>query len=122
MAKEEVKVVVVDDDEDACESLGLLLELDGYSVRTATNAARALAAVEEHEPLCVLLDLGLPDEDGCVLARQLRDKHGPGLVLVAVTGWTRNEDRERAEASGIDFILSKPLHPGDLRKLLPPIV
>ncbi len=119
--KEEVKVVVVDDDEDAAVSLAELLEMDGYQVRTAFSAAEAITLVESFEPLCVLLDLGLPGMDGCELAKALRARHGTTLVLVAVTGWTREEDRSRAEMAGVDYILSKPVTAAGVRRLLPPI-
>jgi CheY-like chemotaxis protein len=79
MAKEEVRVVVVDDDDDASSALALALELDGYSVKTAQDARQALVLVADYQPHCVLMDLGLPDMDGCELARQLREpRHGAG--------------------------------------------
>lgn len=121
MDEEEVKVLLVDDDDDMLESLRTLLELDGYSVRTVRDAASALGTVESFRPHCVLLDIGLPRVDGCELARQLRTLHGADLVLVAVTGHTREEDRLRAEAAGIDFVMTKPVDTAVLRTILPPL-
>jgi two-component system CheB/CheR fusion protein len=121
MPREDVRVVVVDDDPDTCESLKVLLEMDGYNVRTALSAEQAIALVAEHEPLCVLLDLGLPGLDGLEFARRMRAAYGGDMVLVAVTGRTREEDRMAADAAGIDFVMHKPLKASDLQKLLPPI-
>jgi DNA-binding response OmpR family regulator len=121
MAKEEVRVVVVDDDDDASSALALALELDGYSVKTAQDARQALVLVADYQPHCVLMDLGLPDMDGCELARQLRERHGTELVLVAVTGRSREEEHSRAEVAGIDFVLVKPVSAKELGRLLPPI-
>ena len=121
MVKEEVRVVLVDDDRDTCEALSEILQCDGYAVRIALNAADAMKAVEEYKPICALVDLGLPDIDGCELAQRLRSKHGSDLVLIAVTGWSEQSERDRAEAAGIDFVLVKPLAIDTLRKFLPPV-
>jgi len=121
MTKEEVRVVLVDDDADMRDTLTQLLEHDGYTVRSAPNAAEARKAVAEHDPLCVLIDLGLPDVDGCELARELRISHGADLVLIAITGWSRQADRERAEEAGVDFVLQKPVSADGLRRFLPPL-
>lgn len=118
---EDAQLVVVDDDEDAARSLKTLLELDGYRVRVAHTAAEALRVVAEHLPLCVLLDLGLPDADGNDLARRLRARHGSGLILVAVTGRGSDDERREAEAAGIDFVMVKPLDPARLAAIFPPI-
>ncbi|MET0520168.1 MAG: response regulator [Burkholderiaceae bacterium] len=88
-SKEEVRIVLVDDDRDTCTTLRELLESDGYSVRIALNAGDALKLIEDYRPICALIDLGLPGTDGCELARQLRARHGQDLVLIAVTGWSQ---------------------------------
>lgn len=119
--KEDVRVVVVDDDPDAAESLKDLLVLDGYNVFTAADAAEALKLVAEQQPLCVLLDIGLPGMDGNDLARALRAQHGADLVVVAVTGRSGEDDRLEAERAGVDYVLVKPLDPRLLRKMLPRI-
>ena len=69
---EVVRVLVVDDDIDTRDSLKLMIELDGYSVRTAATAEEALRLVRSHEPACVILDLGLPRQSGIDLAACLR--------------------------------------------------
>ena len=118
---EDVRVVVVDDDPDAAFTLRDLLQFDGYNVRVAHNAEEALAAVAEHQPLCVLLDIGLPGMDGNQLARELRAQHGASLVLVAVTGLGGEQNRLEAVRAGVDHVLVKPVDPKRLGTLLPPI-
>lgn len=118
--REDIRIVLVDDDRDACESLSQVLQFDGYSVRFATTAEDALTAVEEYQPICALLDLGLPDLDGCELSRQLRQRYGPDLVLIAVTGRSGQKAYDMAMAAGIDHVLSKPLSLDRLRSFFPP--
>ena len=80
MAKEDIRVVLVDDDVDACEALSELLREDGYSVRFATNAKDAVTAVREYQPVCALVDLGLPvtmDEADAALKTAFQRVFGP---------------------------------------------
>lgn len=118
--KEDIRIVLVDDDRDACESLSEVLQFDGYSVRFAMTAQEAMTAVEEYQPICALVDLGLPDLDGCELSRRLRERYGPDLVLIAVTGRSGAQEHDKAMASGIDHVLSKPLSLERLRSFFPP--
>jgi CheY-like chemotaxis protein len=113
-------LVIVDDEPDAVEALKILLELDGYTVHAATTAEAALALVAVHLPTAVILDLGMPVIDGLTLARRLRELHGPDLPLVAITGWSDVDEREKAEAAGVDLVLVKPVEPRALRALFPP--
>lgn len=122
MPKDDVRVVVVDDHVDTRDTVKQLLDLDGYNVRVARDAREALVVIAEHKPLCVLLDLGLPDLPGAELAQRLRALHGSGTVIIVLTGSTRPEDQAAAEAAGADFVLHKPLDVAVLRKMLPPIV
>ncbi len=119
--KEEVTIVVVDDDQDTTESLKDLLEIDGYMVWTANNGADALPLVAERDPVCVLLDLGMPAMSGHELARRLRKAHGSLLVLIAITGRDDHEERLAAEHAGMDHLLVKPVQAAHLRRLLPPL-
>jgi len=121
MTAEDVRVVLVDDDVDTCETLSELLKFDGYSVRFATTALDAMAAVDEYKPVCALLDLGLPDLDGCELSKQLRAKYGPELVLIALTGRTGQQAQNLALEAGIDHVLNKPLSLERLRRFFPPL-
>lgn len=121
MAREDVRVVVVDDHADTCAAVKKLLELDGYNVRTAGTAREALAVIAEHRPVCVILDLGLPDAAGVDLARRLRSRDGTGTVIIVLTGSSRPDDQAAAEAAGADYVLHKPLDVAMLGKMLPPI-
>lgn len=120
MVREDIRVVLVDDDLDACESLCELLQDDGYSVRFATTAQDAIKAVDEYQPVCALLDLGLPDIDGVELSKHLRARYGADLVLIALTGRTGAQAHDEAMRAGIDHVLSKPLSVERLRRFFPP--
>ncbi len=116
---ESAKVLVVDDNLDAAESMKILLECWGHSVAIAHDGIAALAAAAEHHPRFVLLDIGLPGMDGYEVARRLREQSGAQMPhLIAVTGYGRAEDRERTRAAGFDRHLVKPLDLDQLRELL----
>jgi CheY-like chemotaxis protein len=120
-AEDEVRVVVVDDVSDMAETLAVALELDGYSVRTASNGAQALAVIEEYKPHCVLLDIDMPGMGGCELSDRLRELYGDDVVLIAVTGWGDAGDRVSDTFSRFDHYIRKPFDPALLRKVLPPV-
>ena len=117
------KVLVVDDNRDAADSLSLLLGLGGASpglqVETAYDAPQALERAAALRPDAVVLDIGLPGMDGYELARRLREL--PGLAdvqLIAVTGYGRETDRQAAVAAGFQLHLTKPVDPEELRLLI----
>jgi len=113
------RIVVVDDNLDAAESLALLLTLDGHDVRVAHDGAAALVAVEADPPDLVFLDIGMPVMNGYDVAQRLRHRPGlEGLILVALTGWGQKEDRRRSQEAGFDHHLVKPVEPDALRKVL----
>jgi len=118
---ERIHIIVVDDDQDTRESLGDWLTSEGYSVDLAATAGQALALAEADPPVCMLLDLGLPDLDGSVLAALLRRRYGQDLVLLAVTGRDPDEAKPLADKVGIELVLLKPVRDEDLRKVLPPV-
>ena len=120
MDNEEVRLVVVDDDVDTADVLAELLRLEGYSVRVGHDAAQALALVADFSPLGVLLDLGLPDQDGLDVARRLRVEADPSLVLVAVTGRASEREKTAALAAGFDFVIAKPVSISLLEAIFPP--
>ena len=106
------KVLIIEDNADARESLRVLVELGGNEVRTAANASEGLQIAESFAPDLVVCDIGLPDVDGYELVQALRDKlAGHDTRYVALTGYGRAEDRDRALDSGFDSFLVKPLRP-----------
>jgi signal transduction histidine kinase/CheY-like chemotaxis protein len=113
------RVLVVDDNIDAADSLALLLGLEGHQTECAYTAAGALQRVSAFAPQVVLLDIGLPDMDGYEVARRLRAlPTGAAMTLVALTGYGQAEDRERALASGFDTHLVKPVDLVALARIL----
>jgi PAS domain S-box-containing protein len=113
------RVLIVDDNVDAADSLAMLLRLDGHEAEAAYSAASALEAVERWRPEVVLLDVGLPEIDGYEIARRLRASNPvSGIRLIALTGYGRDEDRERARAAGFDDHLLKPADMDALQRLL----
>ena len=113
------RVLVVEDSRDAAASLRLLLELLGYEVRVAYTGPAGVAEGEAWRPEKVVCDIGLPGMDGYEVARRLRQVAGmEGVLLVALTGYGREEDRQRAFEAGFDHHLTKPADPDELRRLL----
>jgi two-component system, cell cycle response regulator DivK len=121
MARDEVRVLIVDDDADMREVLQGVLELDGYRVDTAPDAATALRRVAELKPLCVILDLQMPGVGGIELTQQLRAAHGANLVLIVLTGSASADEHRDAEIAGVDYVMQKPLDVPLLRRILPRI-
>lgn len=113
------RVLIVDDNVDAADSLAMLLNIDGHEAAAAYSATAALEAVERWKPEIVLLDVGLPEVDGYEIARRLRASNPvPGIRLIALTGYGRDEDRERAREAGFDDHLLKPADMEALQRLL----
>ena len=104
------RILVVDDNRDAAETLATVLELAGHEVRVAFDGPGALAAAEEFKPEAALLDIGLPVMDGYELAGRLRSNPAlSGLRLVAITGYGQATDRQRSLAAGFSAHLVKPV-------------
>lgn len=113
------RVLVVDDNSDAADSLALLLRLHGQDVRIAYDARSALAEAERNPPEIAFLDLGLPGMDGYELARRFRTHPSLRCIpLVALTGWGQPEDRQRTRDAGFGPHLVKPVPPEALRQIL----
>jgi PAS domain S-box-containing protein len=103
------RVLVVDDNRDAAEALAMLLELVGHEVHLAHDGPSAVSAADIHRPDVVLLDIGLPGLDGYEVARQLRSR--PALrdtLIVALSGYGQNSDRQRSLDAGCDYHMVKP--------------
>jgi CheY-like chemotaxis protein len=112
-------VLVADDSPDSAEAMGLVLKMSGHEVKIVFSGSQALAAASEFQPEVALLDIGMPGMSGYDLARELRaTPWGRGLVLVAVTGWGRGEDKTQAVEAGFDHHLAKPVDPDALQALL----
>lgn len=113
------RILIADDNEDAVESLALMLDMMGNETRTALDGLAALQVGESFAPEVVLLDIGMPKLNGYDAARQIRAlPWGAHLVLVALTGRSQDEDRRRSHEAGFDFHLVKPVEPAALEKLL----
>ncbi|HWM92754.1 MAG TPA: MEDS domain-containing protein [Thermoanaerobaculia bacterium] len=113
------RVLVADDNRDAAESLGMLLELAGHEVRLAFDGQETLDAAGDFKPEVLLLDIGLPRMDGFEVAERLRkDSRHDGMLLVAVTGYGTDSDRNRGRSAGFDHHLVKPVDPIVLRDLI----
>ena len=104
------RVLIVDDNEDAANSLAMILELGGHETESVYTAVDALQRAAAFRPDVVLLDIGLPGMDGYEVAQKLRELPGlRDIRLVAVTGYGRSDDRRRARDAGFDDHLTKPV-------------
>jgi CheY-like chemotaxis protein len=113
------RLLVVDDNEDAADSLAMLLRLEGHEVRLTYDGPTALEMAKGYRPDMVFLDIGMPGMDGYEVARRLRQQDGlENVRLAALTGWGQQEDRRRSAEAGFDHHLVKPVEPKDLLGLL----
>jgi two-component system CheB/CheR fusion protein len=113
------RILVVDDNRDAADSLGVVLALHGMEARTAHDGYAALEALDEFRPSVILLDLGLPGIDGYEVAQRVRQHpHGRHATIIALTGWGQERDRRRSADVGMDHHLVKPVDIEALRQLL----
>jgi PAS domain S-box-containing protein len=113
------RVLVVDDNADAADTLVLALELIGCSARSAYTAAGGLELITAFAPQVALLDIGLPDLNGYEMARRIRAlPGGENVHLVALTGWGQQSDKDQALAAGFNHHLTKPIDFGALEALL----
>lgn len=113
------RILVVDDNRDAADSLAMLLKLLGAEVITAYGGPEALKVSRTFRPQVVLLDIGMPDMNGHEVARRLRnDPESAGITIVALTGWGQDEDRQLSQAAGFDHHLVKPLEFATLQTML----
>jgi CheY-like chemotaxis protein len=114
-----LRVLVVDDNIDAAQTIGMLLQAKGHEVRTAYNGPAALEAAVDFQPTVVLLDIGLPGLDGLEVAKRLRKQIGSrNAVLIAMTGYGQEADRERSLVAGFDHHLVKPIHFEKVQEIL----
>jgi signal transduction histidine kinase len=116
-ATERQRVLVVDDNRDAADSLALLLQLEGHETHTVYSPEEALEQAIAFRPRTILLDIGLPRVDGYEVARRIRAIVG-SIRLIALSGYGQEPDRERSRAAGFDSHLIKPVELDRLRELL----
>lgn len=114
------RILLVDDNHAASETLGKLLEFKGYSVRFTHDGESTLRAADEFDPHIIMLDIGLPDMSGYDVARTLRGR-GNAAAMIAVTGYGQAEDKARSKEAGFDHHLTKPVGINDLEKILAPL-
>jgi PAS domain S-box-containing protein len=113
------RVLIADDNEDAAETLAMLLRLEGHEVVVADGGEAAIRLAEEHRPEVALLDIGMPGVSGYEVARHIRARpDGAHVLLVAVTGWGLEKDRDASRAAGFDHHLVKPAQPVAVLQLL----
>src|SRR5687768_9920136 len=113
------RILVVEDNVDAAETMQMLLSISGYETKTAYDGATALELAKAFRPQVVFLDIGLPGKNGYEVARELRtlpEMHS--ALLVALTGYGHDDDRRRATEAGFDAFQVKPVAPGALETLL----
>ena len=118
-AEASLRVLVVDDNIDAADTLAALLEMNGHAIRVANDGYQAIEMAQAFRPQVVFLDIGLPGMNGYEVARRLREV--PGMesgILVALTGWGAREDRERSSEAGFDHHLTKPADMAAVETLL----
>jgi len=113
------RILVVDDNRDAADSLGMLLRMIGNEIHTAYDGLEAVEAAAAFQPDVVILDIGLPRLNGYESARRIRQQEGGAdRVLIALTGWGQEEDRLRSQEAGFDHHVTKPVEFSTLKKLL----
>ncbi|MCG2595748.1 PAS domain-containing protein [Ramlibacter sp. XY19] len=113
------RVLIVDDNADAAETLAMLAEMHGHVTRVANDGPAAISAAKEHEPQIVFMDIGMPGMSGYEVATHLRSLPGwQDRMIVALTGWGTEEDRAKSLAAGFDVHLAKPVDLAVVEKIL----
>ncbi len=113
------RVLIADDNQDAGESLAMLLRMDGHEVTVVRNGQRALDAFFTRQPEVALLDIGMPEMSGYEVARRVRQGSlGRAVTLIAITGWGQDQDKAQALAAGFNYHFTKPVETDRLRELL----
>jgi DNA-binding response OmpR family regulator len=111
-------VAIVEDNSDSRDMLFSLLRMDGYDVVAARDGLEGVDLILKRQPDAALVDIGLPGIDGFEVARRVRESLGDRILLIALTGYGREEDHRAVMMAGFDEHLVKPLEPDELVKLL----
>jgi len=113
------RVLIVDDNQDAANSMAMLVEALGGTARAAYDAISGLDALGEFQPDVVVMDIGMPGIDGYEMCRRIRLRpSGRHIVVIALTGWGHPQDKQRALDVGFDAHLTKPVDPAAFQELL----
>ena len=113
------RILVVDDNRDAADSLARLIKSFGHDAKAVYDGIHALEETLSFEPDMALVDIGMPGMDGYETVTELRKRRGQvHLIVVAVTAWSRDEDKQRAYESGFDLHVAKPMSAEKLKELL----
>jgi CheY-like chemotaxis protein len=113
------RILVVDDERDAADSLVRLIQVLGYEAKAAYDGEEALREVANYAPDMALIDIGMPGLNGFETVGRIRQQRGNvTMILVAVTGWTREEDQRKAYDAGFDLHIAKPMTVETLKELL----
>lgn len=113
------RVLIIDDNVDAAETLAMLIELSGHSIAVANDGPSGLALAESFNPEIIFLDIGMPRVSGYDIAIAMRQMpHLANVVIVAVTGWSDEQAKSMAAAAGFDCHLSKPVHHDVIMRLV----
>jgi PAS domain S-box-containing protein len=118
-----LRILIVDDNRDAADSLSEMLKMMGNDTRTAYDGQQGVDMAGEYRPDVILFDIGLPKLNGHEACRLIREQPwGKGVALIAVTGWGQDKDRRRSDEAGFDHHLVKPVDPQALMKLIAGLV
>jgi CheY-like chemotaxis protein len=112
------RILVVDDNQDAANATAMLIAEIGGDARVAYDGDSALAMLHEYRPDVILLDIGMHGLDGYETCRRIRAALGKGIVLVALTGFGQEQDKEKATRAGFNAHLTKPADEAALRGIL----
>jgi PAS domain S-box-containing protein len=113
------RVLIADDNQDAADSLAILLRLEGHEVTVVHDGTQAVSTIHSFRPEIAVLDIGMPELNGYEVARRVRQGPlGSLITLIAVTGWGQASDKARAIAAGFNYHLTKPIEPETLAQML----
>ena len=119
MSKKPSLILLVDDNPAGAQTMSMLLSHQGFAVIIASNGKEALELFQKNSPDIILLDIGLPDINGLQVAKGIREVQGDRApLLVAVTGWGADSDKQRTLEAGFDMHLTKPVNYDEIEKIV----